>query len=154
MSKMNQKQIWNFAKDFAKKVYEIDEYWFDEEDIRTKEIAISMYYLSQLAEAEKKGYKEYCEGGEEYYDGLYESDDKLEDIIPRAAEDNDIEAVFFCEGDLWEILYYTEAYGSNNETSKAIYKAFIQTVNNHGMWYEWGSGTIFLYKLSNDENLS
>ena len=154
MSKMNQEQIWNFAKDFAKKLYEIDEYWFDEEYIQTKEISISMYSLSQLAEAEQKNYEEYCEGGEEYDDGLYESDDKLEDIIPRVAEDDDIEAVFFCEGDLWETLYYAETYGSNNATVKAIYKAFTQTVSNHGMWYEWGSGTIFLYQLSDAESVS
>ena len=145
MSKMNQKQIWNFAKELAKKLYEIDEYWFHEEEIRTKDISISMYYLSQLAEAETEGYEEYCEGSEEYYDGLYESEDKLEDIIPRVAEDEDIEAVFFCEGDLWEQLYYTEGYGSRNKITNAMYKAFVQTVNKHGMWYEWGSGIIFLY---------
>ena len=90
----------------------------------------------------------HCEGGEEYVDGLYESEDKLEDIIPRVAEDDTIEAVMFCEGDLWEMLYYCEANGSNNEETKSIYQAFIQTTAEHGMWYEWGNGTIYLYGVS------
>ena len=153
MSKMNQKQIWNFAKDLAKKLYEIDEYCFGEEEVRTKDISISMYYLSCLAKAKSKGYKYAYQERFEKSDGWYESEDKLEDIIPRVAEDEDIEAVFFCEGDLWEQLYYTEGYGSRDETKNAIYKAFVETVNKHGMWYEWGSGTIFLYAFSDNESL-
>ena len=71
-----------------------------------------------------------------------------EDIIPRVADDDTIEAVMFCEGDLWEMLYYCEANGSNNEETKSIYQAFIQTTAEHGMWYEWGNGTIYLYGVS------
>lgn len=148
MGKMSSEQIWKFAREFSKKLYEINGYCFDKEEIRTKDITISMYYLSCLAEAESKGYEEYCEGGEEYNDGLYESGDKLEDIIPRVVEDDTIEAVMFCEGDLWEMLYYCEANGSNDEESKAIYQAFVQTVAEHGMWYEWSNGTIYLYGVS------
>lgn len=148
MERMSSKQIWNFAREFAKKLYEIDEYWFHREEIRTRDITINMYYLSCLAEAECEGYEEYCEDGECYDDGMYESEDKLEDIIPRIVEDETIEAVMFCEGDLWETLYYCEAYGRNDEESRAIYQAFVKTVAKHGMWYELGSGTIYLYRAS------
>ncbi len=148
MSKMSNEQVWKFAREFAKKLYEINEYWFHTETVRTRDITISLYYLSCLAEAECEEYEEYCEGGEEYVDGLYESEDKLEDIIPRVAEDDTIEAVMFCEGDLWELLYYYEANGSNDEESTAIYQAFVRTVAEHGMWYEWGDGTIYLYGVS------
>ena len=150
MSKMSSEQIWKFAREFAQKLYEINEYWFHAETIRTRDVEISMYYLSCLAEAEREGYEDYCEGGEEYNDGLYESDDKLEYMIPRVAEDDTIEAVMFCEGELWEILYYCEANGSNDE-SKVIYQAFVQTIAEHGMWYEWGSGTIYLYRGETNE---
>ncbi len=148
MERMSSEQIWNFAREFAKKLYEIDEYWFHREEIRTRDITIDMYCLSCVAEAECEGYEEYCEGGECYDDGVYESEDKLEDIIPRIAEDESIEAVMFCEGDLWETLYHCEAYGRNDEESRAIYQAFVQTIAKHGMWYEWGSGTIYLYRAS------
>lgn len=148
MAKMSNEQVWSFAREFVKKVYEIDEYWFHEEKIRTRDITISLYDLTCLAEAEIEGYEEYCVEGEYFTDGMYESEEKLEDIIPRIVEDEDIEAVMFCEGELWEALYYCEAYGRNDETTKAIYKAFVQTVEKHGMWYEWGSGIIFLYGVS------
>ena len=148
MAKMSNEQIWNFAREFAKKVYEINEYCFHDEEIRTRDITISLYYLTCLAEAEIEGDEEYCVGGECFNDGMYESEEKLEDIIPRITEDETIEAVMFCEGAMWEMLYYCEGYGSNDETTKAIYKAFVQTVEKHGMWYEWGSGTIFLYGVS------
>ena len=148
MGKLSSEQIWKFAREFAKKLYEMNGYWLNTQEVRTKDITISMYYLSCLAEAESEGYEEYCEGGKEYNDGLYESDDKLEDIIPKVAEDGTIEAVMFCEGDLWETLYYCEAYGGNDEESRAIYQAFVQTVAEHGMWYEWGSGAIYLYGAS------
>lgn len=148
MGKMSDEQIWNFARQFAKKLYEINGYGLDKEEVRTKNISISMYYLSCLAEAENEGYEEYCMGGDEYNDGLYESDDKLEDIIPRVTEDDSIEAIIFCEGDLWETLYYCEAYGRHDEESRAIYQAFVQTLAEHGMWYEWGKGIIYLYGVS------
>ena len=148
MSKMSSEQVWKFAREFAKKLYEINEYWLHTEMVRARDITISLYYLSCLAEAEREGYEEYCEGGEEYSDGLYASEDKLEDIIPRVAEDDTIEAVMFCEGNLWETLYYCEVNGSNDEESKAIYQAFVQTTAEHGMWYEWGNGTIYLYGVS------
>ena len=80
-----------------------------------------------------------------YPDGWYESDDKLEDIIPRVVEDETIEAVIFCEGELWETLYYCEVYGRNDNHSKAVYEAFVKTTRNHDLWYEWGEGIIFLY---------
>lgn len=145
---MSNEQIWKFAREFVKRVYEIDEYWFHDEEIRTRDITISLYYLTCLAEAEIEGYAEYCVGGEYFNDGMYESEEKLKDIIPRVAEDDTIEAVMFCEGDLWEMLYYCEANGSNDEETKAIYQAFIQTTAEHGMWYEWGIGTIYLYGVS------
>ena len=148
MGKMSSGQVWKFAREFAKKLYEMNGYWFNKEEVRAKDITISMYCLSCLAEAESEGYEEYCEGGEEYNDGLYESDDKLENIIPRVAEDDTIEAVMFCEGNLWETLYYCESYGRKDEESQAIYQAFVQTVVEYGMWYEWGSGTIYLYGAS------
>lgn len=148
MGKMSSEQIWKFTREFAKKLYEINGYWLNTEMVRTKDITIAMYYLSCLAEAESEGYEEYCEGGEEYNDGLYDSDDKLEDIIPKVAEDDTIEAVMFCEGNLWETLYHCEAYGCNDEELQAIYQSFVQTVAVHGMWYEWGNGTIYLYGVS------
>ena len=63
-------------------------------------------------------------------------------------EDEEIEAVLFCEGELWELLYYTESYGTNDKKTKEIYKVFVQTVNKYGLWYEWGSGIVFLYRIS------
>lgn len=149
MDKMIDKKIWNFAREFAKELYEIDEYWLNQEEIRTRNNAISMYYLSCLAEAEHEGYEEYCEGGEEYYDGVYESEEKLEDIISRVAEDEAIEAVMFCEGELWEKLYYCEANGSRDKNLKEIYEAFVKTIEKHKLWYEWGSGIIFIYEKMN-----
>ena len=148
MGKMSNEQIWKFARDFAKKLYGINEYWLHTQEIRTRDITISLYYLSCLAEAEYKGYEEYCEGGDEYNDGLYESDDKLESIIPKIAEDETVEAAIFCEGDLWETLYYCEVYGRNDEESRAIYQAFVQTIEEHSMQYEFGSGIIYLYRAS------
>ena len=143
MAKMSNEQIWNFAREFVKRVYEINEYWFHDEEIRTRDITISLYYLTCLAEAEIERDEEYCVGGECFNDGMYESEEKLEDIIPRIVEDETIEAVMFCEGAMWEMLYYCEGYGSNNERTKAIYKAFLQTAAKHGMWYEWGGGIIY-----------
>lgn len=148
MGKMSNEQIWKFARDFAKKLYGINEYWLHTQEIRTRDITISLYYLSCLAEAEYKGYEEYCEGGDEYNDGLYESDDKLESIIPKIAEDETVEAVIFCEGDLWETLYYCEVYGRGDEESRAIYQAFVTTIGEHGMQYEFGSGIIYLCGVS------
>ena len=80
-----------------------------------------------------------------YPEGWYKSDNRLEEIIPRVAEDESIEAVVFCEWELWETLYYYEAYGRNGKMAKVLYEAFIKAITNHGLWYEWGEGIIFLY---------
>ena len=145
MGKMSNEQILAFAKEFADRIYEIGWYSLDEEVIRTHDITISLDYLVRLAEAKGEGYEEEYKKHFKYPDGWYESEDRLEDIVPRVAEDVEIEAVMFCEGELWESLYYCEAYGSKDKKLKAIYEAFIKAVQNHNLWYEWGSGIIFLY---------
>ena len=145
MGKMSKEKILAFAKEFADRIYEIGWYSLDEEVIRTADITISLDFLVRLAEAKSMGILDEYKKQFRYPDGWYESGDRLEDIIPRAAEDETIEAVIFCEGELWEILYYCEAYGQNDKKAKAIYEAFIKTAQNHGLWYEWGEGIIFLY---------
>ena len=146
MGKMSNKQILSFAKELADRIYEIGWYSLDEEVIRTADITISLDFLVRLAEARSMGILEEYKKQFRYPDGWYESDDKLEDIIPRVVEDETIEAVIFCEGELWETLYYCEAYGRNDNHSKAVYEAFVKTTRNHDLWYEWGEGIIFLYR--------
>ena len=148
MGKMSNEQILAFAKDFADRIYEIGWYSLDEEVIRTHDITISLDYLVRLAEAKGEGYAEEYKKNFKYADGWYESEDRLEDIIPRVAEDEQIEAVMFCEGELWEALYYCEVYGSNDERIKAMYQVFLETLQKHHLWYEWGNGTIYLYGVS------
>lgn len=148
MGKMSKEQILAFAKEFADRIYEIGWYSLDEVVIRTSDITISVDFLVRLAEARSDGSEDEYKKQFRCTDGCYASDDRLEDIIPRLSEDESIEAVIFCEGELWETLYYCEAYGSTDERKQAIYKAFVQVVEEHGMWYEWGSGTIYLYGVS------
>ena len=148
MGKMSNEQILAFANEFADRIYEIGWYSLDEEVIRTHDITISLDYLVRLAEAKGEGYEEEYKKQFKYPDGWYESEDRLEDVIPRVAEDETIEAVIFCEGELWEALYYCEAYGSNDKKIKGLYEAFVKTVTKHDMCYEWGSGIIFLYGVS------
>lgn len=148
MGKMSNEQILAFAKEFADRIYEIGWYSLDEEVIRTSDITISLDFLVRLAEARSMGILEEYKKQFRYPDGWYESDDRLEDIIPRVVEDETIEAVIFCEGELWETLYYCEAYGRNDNNSKAIYEVFVKTIRNHDLWYEWGEGIIFLYGVS------
>ena len=148
MGKMSNEQILAFANEFADRIYEIGWYSLDEEVIRTHDITISLDYLVRLAEAKGEGYEEEYKKHFKYPEGWYESEDKLEDIIPRAAEDEAIEAVMFCEGELWETLYYYEAYGSKDKRIKETYEAFVKTAAKYDLWYEWGSGTIFLYGVS------
>ena len=145
MGKMSNKQILSFAKELADRIYEIGWYSLDEEVIRTADITISLDLLVRLAETRSMGILEEYKKQFRYPDGWYESDDKLEDIIPRVVEDETIEAVIFCEGELWETLYYCEAYGRNDIHSKVVYEAFVKTTRNHDLWYEWGEGIIFLY---------
>ena len=148
MGKMSNEQIFAFAKEFADRIYEIDWYSLDEVVLRTSDITISLEFLVQLAEARSNGIENEYKKQFRYPDGWYESEDRLEDIVPRVAEDAEIEAVMFCEGELWEALYYCEAYGRNDEKTKAMYEAFVQAAQNHDLWYEWGEGIIFLYGVS------
>ena len=148
MGKMSNKQILSFAKELADRIYEIGWYSLDGEVIRTSDITISLDFLVRLAEARSMGILEEYKKQFRYPEGWYESDDRLEDIIPRVVEDETIEAVIFCEGELWETLYYCEAYGRNDNNSKAIYEVFVKTIRNHDLWYEWGEGIIFLYGVS------
>lgn len=148
MKKMSNEQILSFTKDFVDKLYEIGWYQLDEVVIRTTDITISLELLLGLVEARGEGNEEEYKKHFIYAEGWYESEDKLENIISRVAEDEDIEAVIFCEGALWEVLYYCEMYGSDDEKSNNIYQAFVKTVQTHSMWYEWGSGAIFLYGVS------
>ena len=148
MGKMSNEQILAFAKELADRIYEIGWYSLDGEVIRTSDITISLDFLVRLAEARSMGILEEYKKQFRYPEGWYESDDRLEDIIPRVVEDETIEAVIFCEGELWETLYYCEAYGRNDNNSKAIYEVFVKTIRNHDLWYEWGEGIIFLYGVS------
>lgn len=148
MGKMSNEQILAFANEFADRIYEIGWYSLDEEVIRTHDITISLDYLVRLAEAKGEGYEEEYKKQFKYPDGWYESEDRLEDVIPRVTEDETIVAIIFCEGELWEALYYCEVYGSNDKKIKGLYEAFVKTVTKHDMCYEWGSGIIFLYGVS------
>ena len=148
MGKMSNEQILAFAKEFADRIYELGWYSLDEEVIRTYDITISLDYLVRLAEAVSEGYEEEYKKQFKYPDGWYESEDRLEDVVPRVAEDAEIEAIMFCEGELWEALYYCEAYGSSEKKIKDLYEAFVKTVTKHDMCYEWGNGTINLYGVS------
>lgn len=145
MGKMSNEQILAFANEFAERIYEIGWWSLDEESVRTRDITISIDYLVRLAEARSDGILDEYKKQFRYPDGWYESEDRLEDVIPRVAEDETMEAVIFCEGELWEALYYCEAYGSNDKKIKCLYEAFVKTVTEHDMCYEWGSGIIFLY---------
>ena len=144
MEKKSKEQILAFAKEFADRIYELGWHSLEDVVIRISNITISLDFLVRLTEARSDGCEEEYKKQFRYSDGWYESEDRLEDVIPRVAEDDTIEAVMFCEGNLWETLYYCEAYGRNDEKSRAIYQAFVQTVAEHGMRYEWGNGTIFL----------
>lgn len=148
MGKMSKEQILAFAKELADRIYEIGWYSLDEEVIRTSDITISLDFLVRLAEARSEGAEEEYKKWFSYPEGWHKSEDKLEDIIPRVTEDDEIEAVMFCEGELWESLYYCEAYGRNDPKTKAMYEAFVKTIQNHELWYELGEGTIFLYGIS------
>lgn len=145
MGKMSNEQVLAFAKEFADRMYEIGWYSLDEAVVRTSEITISLVFLVRLEEARCMGILEEYQKQFRYPEGWYKSDNRLEEIIPRVAEDESIEAVVFCEGELWEALYYYEAYGRNEKMEKALYEAFVKAVVNHGLWYEWGGGIIFLY---------
>lgn len=148
MGKIKKEKILAFAKDFAGKLYDIGWYSLDDEVIRTADITISLDYLVRLAEAENEGYGEAFKKIHTYPEGWHKSDKKLEEIVPRVAEDETIEAVLFCEGNLWEALYYCEAYGTKDAKMKATYEAFVNTVEAHDLWYEWGSAYVFLYSVS------
>lgn len=148
MGKMRNEQILAFAKEFADRIYEIGWYSLGEEVIRTRDITISIDFLVRLAEARSNGFLDEYKKMFRFPDGWYESEDKLEDIIPKVAENEAIEAVIFCEGELWETLYYCEAYGRNDKKTKAMYETFVKTVHNHNLRYEWGEGIVFLYGVS------
>ena len=148
MGKISNEQIVAFANEFADRIYEIGWYSLDEEVIRTHDITISLDYLVRLAEAKGEGYEEEYKKQFKYPDGWYESEDRLENVIQRVAEDAEIEAVMFCEGELWEALYYCEVYGRNDEKTRAMYDAFVKASQNHDLWYEWGEGIVFLYGVS------
>ena len=145
MGKMSNEQVLAFAKEFADRMYEIGWYSLDKEVVRTSDIIISLDFLVRLAEARSMGILQEYKNQFRYPEGWYKSDKQLEEIIPRVAEDETIEAVIFCEGELWETLYYYEVYGRNDKMTMSIYKAFVKAVTNHGLWYEWGEGIIFLY---------
>ena len=152
MGKMSNEQVLEFAKEFTDRMYEIGWYSLDEEVVRTPEITISLDFLVRLAEAKSMGILEEYKKQFRYPEGWYKSDNWLEEIIPRVAEDETIEAVIFCEGELWETLYYYEVYGRNDKMTKSIYEAFIKAVTNHGLWYEWGEGIIFLHENTFDSD--
>lgn len=150
MGKMSKEQILSFAIELATKIGEIDN-----EILEYSQIRFSDYYIDllTLVEVEEKR----CKGTEGWSEELFakegmwqeeNDDEKLEEIVPRVAEDEDIEAVIFCEGDLYEMLYYYEGYGSGGEDAKKIYDAFVKATEKHDLWYEWGSGIIYLYGAS------
>ena len=122
MGKMSNEQILAFANELADRIYEIGWYSLDEESVRTRDITISIDFLVRLAEARSDGFLDEYKKQFRYPDGWYESDVRLKDVIPRISEDETIEAVIFCEGELWETLYYCEAYGSNDKRSKLFTK--------------------------------
>ena len=151
MEKMAKEQLIAFSKELGSRIYQIDEDLLDEVVIRVSNTVISLDMLARIEEA-KNIFKDYITFSDTcsnpYLLGYWESEELLEEIIPRVVEDEEIEAVLFCEGELWELLYYTESYGTNDKKTKEIYKVFVQTVNKYGLWYEWGSGIVFLYRIS------
>lgn len=155
MGKMSNEEIIMFARDFAVKIFNIDSELVEDVTVRRPNLIIwleNMVGLDYDYHREKKknenlpDFIEYCRSCE----GCWREgkEDDLAEIVPRILEDDTIEAIIFCEGSLWEKLYYCEAYGSRNEDTLALYNAFLKTTNDHNMWYEWGSGNIFLYKYS------
>lgn len=148
MGKKSNDQILLFAKELATKLYEIGWYSLDEEVIRTSDITISLDFMVRMEEARREGCEEELKKYFKFSEGWYKSDVRIEEIVSKATEDEKLEAVIFCEGTLWETLYYYEAYGSKETKVKDLYNMFVKTIENHGMWYEWGNGKIFLYGVS------
>lgn len=138
--KMKNSKILEFATDLAKRFYEIGVWNIDDVEIRTSEITIFLDLLMRLEEAKEYEYEEEFAKYHRYPKGWRKSKKKLENESAKA--------VIFCEGKLWEMLYYYEAYGSTEQKTKMVYQAFVETVAKHGLWYEWGSGNIFLYAES------
>ena len=151
MGKMTKEQLIAFSRELAWKIYQVDEDVLDEVVVQVSHTIMSLDMLARIEEG-KIMFKDYVAPPDTctnpYLLGYWETEESLEESIPRVAEDEEIEAVLFCEGELWEKLYYAEGYGTTDKKTKEIYEAFVQTVDKHGLWYEWGSGIVFLYRIS------
>ena len=153
MNKISRKEVLLFSKELAKKLYEMDRYILDNVIIRTSDIIIDLEMISQLIEAEKDGevVLNALKKCLKYPEAWWKSNENIADFCSGFMKADEVVAIVFCEGELYETLYYHEAFGSREKQSKLIYKAFTDTVEQYGFYYEWDNGRIYLYSSEGEQ---
>ena len=131
---VTEKDILAFTYEFVRKVCEIDETLlygdyvmrFGKRELELDCATPSFgYTLEELPD---------CTNPAEYHVREYDSD-----------EDHECIAYLGIEGDLYELLYYYEAYGYGGEKAEELWWDLVNLSDKYGMVYVWSGGAIAFY---------
>ena len=136
MGKATERDIVAFAVDFVKKVKEID-----------KRILGDCYSEYVFRWSNKKISLNDIHEGDLTVDDVLEKCEVAEETVSEFTDDDECVAYLAAEGELYEMMYYFEAYGRGGKKAKVILKAARMAANNNGLYFEWGGGSLKFFDI-------
>lgn len=138
MGKISEKEMISFAMDFAKAVTEVNGNLLYDTSLRFEN---SIIYLEDMIASIDEPFEAF---------EVYETDISLAEF----RQDNECEGYLVCEGDLWEKMYWYDAYQvdvlNDSDEAERLWRALYRITVKHGMWYEWDGGAVILYAFSEE----
>ena len=138
MGKISEKEMISFAMDFGKAVTEVNGNLLYDTSLRFEN---SIIYLEDMIVPIDEPFEAF---------EVYETDISLAEF----RQDNECEGYLVCEGDLWEKMYWYDAYQvdvlNNSDEAERLWWALNKITGKHGMWYEWDGGAVSLYAFSTE----
>lgn len=129
MGNLTEKDILEFAMDFAARVDQI-----------------SFHYLENYGD---HVYFMWSNKKIDLYE-LEEYETPETDVRERTGNENCI-AFLPCEGELYEKMYYCDSMGGGGEDGEKLLDALYKLSEEYGMWFEWDDGAVIFYEDSSNK---
>lgn len=141
MKKLTERDIVAFVVDFVRKVQEVDECLLDDYGecsiFRWGNKKITLYDIY---------------AGDLTVDDVLEKCGVTDETVGDFSGYEDCVAYLSADGELYEMMYYCEAYGRGGKKAKAILKAARVAANSNGLYFEWGDGSLLFFDIHESEN--
>lgn len=143
MGNVTEKDILSFAAEFVKRVYKINHlliyYGMKDYYIHWGNKKLMLYEIYKCVNRENDPTPE----------ALLEKCTVTETDVGEFTGKDKCIAYLVCEGELYNTMYYYQAYGDGGKKAKSVWSAAQSLSKKYGMWFDWSSGAMIFYESEN-----